>query len=216
VIVGPVTFVVEESSLKLIPTILCGGSGSRLWPVSRELHPKQFIKLNEGQSLLQKAWLRGVSLPNVDRIVTVSNRELFFKTQAEYREISHLHGSQMFNSFILEPFGRNTAPAIAAAALQIASTQGEDALMLVLPADHLITNQEALIDAVQQACTLATNGKLVTFGIQPHFPETGYGYIEADGNKVLSFVEKPSLEKAREYIASGKHLWNAGMFRFSG
>jgi mannose-1-phosphate guanylyltransferase/mannose-6-phosphate isomerase len=201
--------------MKLIPTILCGGAGSRLWPVSRELHPKPFIRLADGQSLLQKAWLRGVSQPDVVETLTITNRELFFKTEDEYREVAGIEYKDLANSYILEPFGRNTAPAIAAAALQVATSHGKDALMLVLAADHLITDQPAFAQAVAQAMQLAEQGKLVTFGIQPETPETGYGYIEADGNMVLRFVEKPSLEKAREYVKSGNYLWNSGMFCFS-
>ncbi|MDO8776338.1 MAG: mannose-1-phosphate guanylyltransferase/mannose-6-phosphate isomerase [Burkholderiaceae bacterium] len=201
--------------MKLIPTILCGGAGSRLWPVSRELHPKPFIRLADGQSLLQKAWLRGAALPDVAEVLTVTNRELFFKTEDEYREVAGTSHKGLANSFILEPFGRNTAPAIAAAALQVAAMHGEDALMLVLAADHLIADQTAFASAVAQATQLAQQGKLVTFGIQPEAPETGYGYIEADGNTVLRFVEKPSLEKAQEYLATGRYLWNSGMFCFA-
>ena len=201
--------------MKLIPTILCGGAGSRLWPVSRELHPKPFIRLADGQSLLQKAWIRGAILPDVTEVLTVTNRELFFKTEDEYREVANAAPAGLPNSYILEPFGRNTAPAIAAAAIQIAATHGEDTLMLVLAADHLIANQKAFAQAVAQATQLAQQGKLVTFGIQPEAPETGYGYIEADGNKVIRFVEKPNLEKAREYVTSGRYLWNSGMFCFS-
>ncbi len=201
--------------MKLIPTILCGGAGSRLWPVSRELHPKPFIRLADGQSLLQKAWLRGVTLPNVVETLTVTNRELFFKTVDEYRELASADQKEISNSFILEPFGRNTAPAVAAAALRVAQTHGEDALLLVLAADHLITDQAAFAQAVAKATQLAAQGKLVTFGIQPEAPETGYGYIETDGNAVIRFVEKPSLEKAREYVNSGRYLWNSGMFCFS-
>lgn len=201
--------------MKLIPTILCGGAGSRLWPVSRELHPKPFIRLADGQSLLQKAWLRGAALPDVAEILTVTNRELFFKTEDEYREVVGTIYKGLANSFILEPFGRNTAPAIAAAALQVAAIHGEDALMLVLAADHLIADQTAFTSAVAKATQLAQQGKLVTFGIQPEAPETGYGYIEADGNTVLRFVEKPNLEKAQEYLASGRYLWNSGMFCFA-
>jgi mannose-1-phosphate guanylyltransferase len=200
--------------MKLIPTILCGGAGSRLWPVSRELHPKPFIRLADGQSLLQKAWLRGVTLPDVVEMLTVTNRELFFKTEDDYQEVAGQYGD-LVNSYILEPFGRNTAPAIAAAALRVAASHGEDALLLVLAADHLIADQAAFAQAVAQAMQLAAQGKLVTFGIQPDAPETGYGYIEADGNAVLRFVEKPSLEKAQAYLASGRYLWNSGMFCFS-
>ncbi|MDA8329094.1 MAG: mannose-1-phosphate guanylyltransferase/mannose-6-phosphate isomerase [Betaproteobacteria bacterium] len=198
--------------MRLIPTILCGGAGSRLWPVSRELHPKPFIRLADGQSLLQKAFLRGAALPDVEEILTVTNRELFFKTEDEFREINQ---SKLATSFILEPFGRNTAAAIAGAALQIKQKYGNDALMLVLAADHLIADQPAFAQAVRLATKLALTGKLVTFGIQPDAPETGYGYIEADGNTVLRFVEKPTLEKAQQYLASSRFLWNSGMFCFT-
>lgn len=201
--------------MKLIPTILCGGAGSRLWPVSRELHPKPFIRLADGQSLLQKAYLRGAVLADVAEIITVTNRDLFFKTEDEYREVAAVANKAITNGFILEPFGRNTAPAIAAAVLQVAETHGEDALLLVLAADHLIADQFAFAQAVDQAKQLAAQGKLVTFGIQPEGPETGYGYIEAQGNTVLRFVEKPSLERAQEYLESGRYLWNSGMFCFS-
>lgn len=198
--------------MQLIPTILCGGAGSRLWPVSRELHPKPFIRLSDGQSLLQKAFLRGALLPGAEEILTVTNRDLFFKTEDEFREVN---AAGIATSFILEPFGRNTAPAIAAAASQVAEKYGNDAVMLVLAADHLIADQQSFQQAVLKAAELAATGKLVTFGIQPDAAETGYGYIEADGNTVLRFVEKPSLEKAQEYLASGRFLWNSGMFCFS-
>jgi len=198
--------------LKLIPTILCGGAGSRLWPVSREQHPKPFIRLADGQSLLQKAFLRGVQLPHVAEVLTVTNRDFFFKTEDELAEINT---TGIATSFILEPFGRNTAAAIAAAALQVRQQHGKEALMLVLAADHLIADQAAFAAAVQQASQLAAAGQLVTFGIQPSSPETGYGYIEAVGNTVLRFVEKPSLDNALAYLTSGRFLWNSGMFCFT-
>ncbi|TCB68162.1 mannose-1-phosphate guanylyltransferase/mannose-6-phosphate isomerase [Acinetobacter sp. ANC 4216] len=198
--------------MKLIPTILCGGAGSRLWPVSREQHTKPFIRLPDGESLLQKAFLRGVSLPEVTEILTVTNRELQFKTLDDYIEVNK---TEVPTSFILEPFGRNTAAAVVSAALHMRQHHGDDALLLVLAADHLISNHAAFAKAVNQAVTLATEGKLVTFGITPNAPETGYGYIEADGNNVKRFVEKPSLELAQEYVASGCFYWNAGIFCFS-
>ena len=201
-----------ESIMHLIPVILCGGVGARLWPVSRESHPKPFIRLADGQSLLQKTFLRASLLPGVEEILVATNRDLFFKTEDAFREINEaLHAT----AYILEPFGRNTAAAIAAAALQIADQYGPDALMLVLPADHLISDFEAFSAAVDEAMELAQQGKLVTFGIQPENPETGYGYIEADGHDVLNFIEKPSLEKAQEYVDSGRFLWNSGMFCFT-
>ena len=197
--------------MRLVPVILCGGAGSRLWPVSREHHPKPFIRLADGQSLLQKAFLRGAQLPGVDEVLTVTNRELFFKTEDEFREVN---SNKIATSFILEPFGRNTSAAIAAAALHIAKTHGPGTAMLVLAADHLIADQSAFAAAVEVAMTLAQTGSLVTFGIQPEAAETGYGYIETNGSKVVRFVEKPSLEKAEEYLAIGNFLWNSGMFCF--
>lgn len=196
----------------LIPTILCGGAGSRLWPVSRELHPKPFIRLADGLSLLNKAFLRGARLSGVEEILTVSNRELYFKTRDEYEEVN---SGRLRTTFLLEPFGRGTAAAVAAAALLVQRTHGPEANLLILPADHLISDEAAFAAAVAQAIDLAHQGRLVTFGVLPDRPETGYGYIEARGNDVLRFVEKPSLETASSYVASGRFLWNSGMFCFS-
>jgi len=176
------------------------------------MHPKPFMRLADGQSLLQKAFLRGTALPGVEEVLTITNRDLFFKMADEFRETGV---SGVTTSFILEPFGRNTAAAVAAAGVQVANTHGEDACLLVLAADHLVSDQAAFQTAVAQAQDLAKSGSLVTFGIKPDVPETGYGYIEADGNKVLRFVEKPTAEKAREYIDSGRFFWNSGMFCFT-
>jgi mannose-1-phosphate guanylyltransferase/mannose-6-phosphate isomerase len=198
--------------VSLLPIILCGGAGSRLWPVSRESHPKPFIRLADGESMLQKAFLRAVALPGTTEILTVTNRDLFFKSEDDFREVNT---TARPTSFILEPFGRNTAAAIATAALHTARVHGEQTVMLVLAADHLISDQAAFATAVEAAQKLALAGKVVTFGMNPETPETGYGYIEADGSSVVRFVEKPSLERAREYVASGKFLWNSGMFCFT-
>lgn len=198
--------------MRLMPVILCGGAGSRLWPVSRQLHPKPFIRLADGESLLQKTFMRAALLPGVDSMLTVTNRELFFQTEDEFREVNE---GQLATSFILEPFGRNTASAVVAAALHIANTFDEEVLMLILPADHLISDQQAFSEAVVQAMALAQQGKIVTFGIEPDRPETGYGYIEANGTTVLNFIEKPSLINAQAYLDSGNFLWNSGMFCFS-
>lgn len=212
--------------MKLIPTILCGGAGSRLWPVSRELHPKPFIRLQDGQSLLQKAYLRAMNIEHVSEILTITNQELFFKTQDEYQTIAD---KSVLNSYILEPFGRNTAAAIALGALYMLDTYEDDVVMLVLAADHLIQKIDAFNQAVAQAVTLAQLGKLVTFGIQPTEPETGYGYIHLNtlaplynsekknapiGYEVTAFVEKPDLETAKAYLEFGEYLWNSGMFCF--
>ncbi|WP_368195851.1 mannose-1-phosphate guanylyltransferase/mannose-6-phosphate isomerase [Aeromonas sp. R2-2] len=195
----------------LIPAIMCGGSGSRLWPVSREQHPKPFIKLSDNQSFLQKAFLRGAKLADISDILTVTNRELYFKTLDSFKEVNE---SSIQTSFILEPYGRNTAAAVASAAIYACDTYGDDAIVLVLAADHLITEQAAFADAVACAIDLAKKGRLVTFGIKPNTPETGYGYIEAQGSDVLRFVEKPTLSKAKEYLESGRFFWNSGMFCF--
>lgn len=150
-------------------------------------------------------------MAEVTEILTVTNRELLFKTADEFRSINQ---HQLPTSYILEPLGRNTAAAVASAALHVASIHGPDVVLLVLAADHLIKDQDAFQQAVGKAVELAACGKLVTFGIRPEAPETGYGYIEAEGFEVLRFVEKPSLEKAEEYLASGRFLWNSGMFCF--
>ena len=201
----------------LIPCIIAGGAGTRLWPVSREAAPKPFMRLADGQSLLQKTLLRAVELDDVQALLTVINRDLLFRTLDDYRSV----GAQTVAlDFILEPMGRNTAPAVAAAALHVASRYGGDAQLLVLPADHLIRDQVAFKAAVERARRLAEQGLLVTFGINPEHPETGFGYIEqgtaigTDGFAVANFVEKPDLVRAQAYLDGGRHLWNAGMFCF--
>jgi mannose-1-phosphate guanylyltransferase len=201
----------QSATCKLLPVILSGGAGTRLWPVSREQHPKPFMQLSDGQSLLQKCYQRAMALPGVELVLTVTNRELLFKTKDEFGLVNR---QNIGSAYILEPFGRNTAPALAAAALWAEQHVGADVTLLVLPADHLITNGEAFVVAVAKACSLAEQGKLVTFGIEPTAPETGFGYIEAHGNTVCRFIEKPNLDKAAEFIASGNYLWNSGLFCF--
>jgi len=162
--------------------------------------------------MLQKALLRSAQLPHAQPAYIVMNRDLRLKAEDDWQELADTVPPP---HFILEPSPRNTAPAVAAAALCIARQHGEDALMLVQAADHVITNQQAFAEAVTHAMALAKTGKLVTFGIRPTAPETGFGYIEAHGNKVVRFIEKPSMEKARAYLESGSFLWNAGMFCFA-
>ncbi|MDR1920236.1 MAG: NTP transferase domain-containing protein, partial [Candidatus Adiutrix sp.] len=194
----------------MISVILCGGAGSRLWPVSRELHPKPFIRLPDGQSFIQKSFLRAAELPWTAEIMTVTNRELHFKIVEEFKAL----GADRESSYILEPFGRNTAPAIALAALEIRRRHGDEAPVLILAADHLISRPAAFAEAVEKALALANEDRLVAFGIKPSSPDTGFGYIEAKGTEVLRFVEKPDEKRAQEYLAAGNFLWNAGMFCF--
>ncbi|MCU7650000.1 mannose-1-phosphate guanylyltransferase/mannose-6-phosphate isomerase [Pseudomonas piscis] len=199
----------------LIPCIIAGGAGTRLWPVSREAMPKPFMRLPDGESLLQKTFERATALDDVGRLLTVTNREVFFRTLDDYRLLNR---KRVDLDFILEPFGRNTAPAIAAAALHVSRLYGEDAQLLVLPADHLIKDLAAFAAAVGKARQLAEQGWLVTFGIVPTHAETGFGYIEKgqglsnDGFQVSRFVEKPDAATAQRYVDGGLHLWNGGMF----
>ncbi|OGV25346.1 MAG: mannose-1-phosphate guanylyltransferase/mannose-6-phosphate isomerase [Legionellales bacterium RIFCSPHIGHO2_12_FULL_37_14] len=206
--------------MQLIPTILCGGAGSRLWPVSREMHPKPFIRIvNDGQSLLQKAYLRACGLHAVKEVITVTNEALFFKTEDEYNS---LNIQAIANTYILEPCSRNTAAAIAASVVHVLNSH-QDAIMLILTADHLIQNIEAFKQATQQAIKLAELGNLVTFGIKPKRADTAFGYIHVAsldnkygecGYIVSEFVEKPDAKTAEKYFKSGEYLWNSGMFCF--
>lgn len=197
--------------LPIIPVILSGGSGTRLWPLSREAYPKQFLPLVGDDTMLQATWKRVASLADKPPIV-VANQEHRFMAAEQLRECKVIP-----NAIILEPIGRNTAPAIATAALQALSQQ-EDALLLVLPSDHIVRDEQIFHASVKLAAQAAAQDKLVTFGIIPSTPETGYGYIKATGNgsvrNVERFVEKPDLESAKQYLASGEYLWNSGMFLF--
>jgi mannose-1-phosphate guanylyltransferase / mannose-6-phosphate isomerase len=201
----------------MIPVIISGGSGSRLWPVSRQSDPKPFLKLSNGNSLLQDTFLRAMQLNDVGSILTVTNEQLHFRMQDEYLQINN---KNLKCDFILEPNGRNTAPAIAAACLFAKQYYSPDEILLILPADHLITNIDKFNQAVESACAVANQGYIATFGINPEYPETGYGYIEenkanpitASAFLVKRFVEKPNLDLATEYVKSGHYVWNSGMF----
>ena len=193
--------------MNLLPVILSGGAGKRLWPLSRTQFPKPFIELDNGENLLQQAFARAQQLPGVDEILTVTRQELYTQTAAAY---AALRRDGLALGYILEPVGRNTAPAVAAAALACLQRHG-DAMLLFLTADHVIGNTDALAAAVRQACDLAADSGIVTFGIRPDRAEVSYGYIEADGNRVCRFVEKPDHATARQYLASGNYLWNSGM-----
>jgi len=196
----------------IVPIILSGGSGTRLWPLSRKLHPKQFIDLVNDTTLFQDTILR---LPkDTANPLIICNEEHRFLAAEQLRQID-----KESNGIILEPIGRNTAPAIALAALKFINN-GEDPLLLVLSADHLIKNIDAFHQSIEVAEKLAENDKLVTFGIVPDKAETGYGYIKAsidntaDYYKIQSFTEKPNEENAKKYLDSGNYLWNSGMFMF--
>ena len=197
----------------MIPVILCGGTGSRLWPLSREAYPKQFLPLTGSQTMLQATALRLDGLADVQAPILVCNESHRFAAAEQLQEVD-----RAAQSILLEPCARNTAPAIALAALA-ATEHGEDPLLLVLPADHVVANTEGFRKAVNAATSLAESGHLVTFGIVPTSPETGYGYIRsgdvvAEGWKVAEFVEKPDLATAEKYLASGDYNWNSGMFLF--
>jgi len=187
----------------VINIILCGGSGTRLWPLSRKLLPKQFVKLFDGKSLFQKTVERNFKV--APSIYIVSNSEHYFlaKDQLPQESSDSTH-------YLLESVAKNTAPAIALACMEL----DRDAIVLVTPSDHLIKNELAYQQVVSQAKTLAEQDYLVTFGIVPTYPETGYGYIESQGENVLSFKEKPDAKTAKSYIDQGNYYWNSGMFCF--
>jgi mannose-1-phosphate guanylyltransferase/mannose-6-phosphate isomerase len=195
------------------PVVLSGGSGSRLWPLSRTLLPKQFLPLVSNRTMLQETVLRLQGLPGLQGPVIVCSNDHRFLAAEQLREIGVQAAAQ-----ILEPAGRNTAPAVAVAALCVAQAK-PDGIMLVLPADHLIRDVPRFHDAVARAATAAAAGHLATFGIVGQEPETGYGYIERGEAmsgcfKVARFVEKPDEATARAFLASGRFYWNSGMFVF--
>ncbi len=197
----------------MIPIILSGGSGGRLWPLSRPLYPKQFLALHSDKTLFQETVYRLKQLGLEDPIV-VCNEEHRFIVAENMQNIGY-----KAQDIVLEPIGRNTAPAIAAAAL-IAMQKGQDPLLMVLPADHIIEDMKALAQATKTAQEMAEQGYMVTFGITPTEPHTGYGYIEigqaleSEAHEIAAFKEKPDLQTAEGFVQSGKYLWNSGMFCF--
>lgn len=203
----------------IVPVILCGGSGTRLWPASREEHPKQFLKLTGKNSLLQETVQRAAKTANVPMehlvVVTVKSQQEKVKEQ-----LAELDPSAQ-STVLCEPCPRNTAAAIAFAAKYVVREFGKDALLWILPADHHIDDEQALSQAYALGLQAAQQGYLVTFGIQPTRPETGYGYILQGGPlienavyKIQEFVEKPDPDTARAYLEAGDYLWNSGMFLF--
>ena len=211
----------KEQSTKnnIIPVILCGGSGTRLWPLSRKSFPKQFLSINslDKKSLLQKTQLRLLGLENLSPPILVCNNEHRFIVAEQMQEIS-------INpiSILLEPFGRNTAPAILLAALKSLETE-QDPHLLILSADHEIKNEDKFRKLIEIGKNYSENDKLVTFGVIPRSPETGYGYIKSEkplnknileGHKISEFIEKPNLEKAKKLIKDASFTWNSGIFMF--
>lgn len=195
----------------MIPVILSGGSGTRLWPLSRSQHPKQFLPLASDKTMVQETVLRLQGLEGLQPVLAVCNEDHRFMMAEQLRET----GIQAA-SIMLEPAGRNTAPAIALAAL---ASDAED-ILLILPADHVITRPEVFKQAVTKANSLAEQGYMVTFGIVPTAPETGYGYIKSGtavdehSFHIQAFVEKPDRDTAKSYLDSGDYFWNSGMFMF--
>ena len=207
------------SSRTIVPIILCGGSGTRLWPLSRDSYPKQYLKLgvNANKSLLQQTQERIKFLNNITSPIIICNEEHRFIVAEQMREINTKP-----ISILLEPIGRNTAPAITLAALK-ASEVENDPILIVLSSDHLIKNNSKFLDVLKKGLIFAEKGSLVTFGIIPKSPETGYGYIKAEkiltelnnaGSKILEFTEKPDLEKAKTFLNDKRYTWNSGMFMF--
>lgn len=202
------------ASTSVVPVIMCGGSGTRLWPLSRKSYPKQFGALFDGGSLFERTLSRLAGQGFADPVL-MTNEEFRFIVAEQL-----LAAGVEAGRIVIEPAARNTGPAICAAAL-VAGQQDPDAVLLVLPSDHLIADEAAFHAAAQKAIAAAADGHLVTFGVTPNRPETGYGYVELEAppsdqaQPFLRFVEKPDETRAREMLATGRYLWNSGMFAFS-
>ena len=202
---------------KILPVILCGGSGTRLWPLSRSSYPKQFLALDENSNntFIQETYERLIGLFNLSKPLIICNEEHRFIVAEQMRE-KNIETSSIF----LEPFGRNTAPAITIAALK-ALEDNQDFNLLILSADHFIKDRKKFRKIIEKAVQYSEDGEIITFGVPPRSPETGYGYIETEnkfkaiseiGIPILNFVEKPNEDKAKEMISTGRFLWNSGIF----
>ncbi|WP_404926261.1 mannose-1-phosphate guanylyltransferase/mannose-6-phosphate isomerase [Mesorhizobium sp. ORM16] len=197
--------------MKVVPVIISGGAGSRLWPASRQSHPKPFLKVADGHSLIQHTVLRAVSIEGVAELVTVASKAHLYLTKDDFNELESV---VLPRTFLLEPEGRDTAAAVAAATIHTKATQGPDAILCIFPADQIIGDLPAFRSAMSRAIEHARQGHIAALGINPNRPETAFGYIEADGEKVVRFVEKPDIETAKSYVASKRFFWNAGIFCF--
>ncbi|MEL8593131.1 mannose-1-phosphate guanylyltransferase/mannose-6-phosphate isomerase, partial [Escherichia coli] len=210
------------SDVPLIAVVMAGGTGSRLWPLSREHYPKQFLQLSGENTLLQSTLLR-LSPLSCETPLVITNEQHRFVVAEQLRQIDQLR-----DNIILEPCGRNTAPAIALSAFTaLKRNEQQDPILLILAADHIISKADVFCDAIQKSKTVAEQGNIVTFGIIPEYAETGYGYIKkGDPFKILpnitddkfyhvqQFIEKPNHSTAEEYVSTGEYLWNSGMFMF--
>ena len=206
----------------LIPIILCGGVGTRLWPLSRESMPKPFMPLPDGETLLAGTARRACAIPGAGPLLTITNREYFFATRDVYATLGAEGPAQ--TAFLLEPFARNTAGAVTLGALFAAERHGGDVPLLVMPADHLIRRHDDFARAALRAADVAKTGRLVTFGVRPTHPETGFGYIECGeplddalprAQAVKRFIEKPPRVDAQRFLLDGSYVWNAGIFCFT-
>ena len=203
----------------ILPVILCGGSGTRLWPLSRKSFPKQYLSINSdsNQSLLQKTQIRVMDLQGIQDPIIICNEEHRFIVAEQMREINVKP-----NTILLEPYGRNTCPAITLATLK-ALEDNDDPIILILSSDHHISNTKKFINAINVGINYAMDGRIVTFGVVPDFPSTGYGYIKSqepikkakvEGFSIEKFIEKPNFKKAKEFFSNPKYNWNSGIFLF--
>ncbi|HSW13075.1 MAG TPA: sugar phosphate nucleotidyltransferase, partial [Solimonas sp.] len=204
-----------KSAIRILPVIMAGGSGNRLWPLSREQFPKQFLQLIDERSLLQNTALRAQGLPEALPPLLVCGEAHRFIVAEQLRQVEIAP-----SAILLEPEGRNSGPAAAVAAHWASEHHGPDTLLFLMAADHVIDDLALFAAALREAVPPAVAGQIVTFGVVPQRPETGYGYIQAGeplaegGRRIARFVEKPALELAQQYLADGGYFWNSGMFLF--